>query len=71
VPRIEQVEALTQETQYFVDCVLNKQTPFNDGYAGLRVVQMLEAIDQSMSQKGRMVYCSSTADNRSITAATI
>ena len=69
VPRVEQVEALMVETQYFVDCVLNEQTPFNDGYSGLRVVQMLEAIDQSISQKGKMVYCSSTADNQSITAA--
>jgi len=60
---------LMVETQYFVDCVLNEQTPFNDGYSGLRVVQMLEAIDQSISQKGKMVYCSSTADNQSITAA--
>ena len=69
VPRVEQVEALMVETQYFVDCVLNEKIPFNDGYAGLRVVQMLEAIDQSISQKGKMVYCSSTADNQSITAA--
>ena len=58
VPRIEQVEALTLEAQYFVDCVLKGETPFNDGHAGLRVVQMLEAIDQSMSHKGKMVYCS-------------
>jgi predicted dehydrogenase len=57
VPRIEQVEALTVETQYFVDCVLNGETPFNDGNAGLRVVRMLEAIDESISEKGRMVYC--------------
>jgi len=60
VPRVEQVEALTLEAQYFVDCVLNGQTPFNDGHAGLRVVQMLEAIDESMSQKGKMVYCHHT-----------
>jgi predicted dehydrogenase len=60
VPRVEQVEALALETKYFVDCVLSGQTPFNDGAAGMRVVQMLEAIDQSMSQKGRMVYCDST-----------
>src|SRR4030095_13258510 len=59
VPRLEQVEALALETQYFVDCVINGQTPFNDGASGLRVVQMLEAIDKSMSQKGGMVYCDS------------
>src|SRR5205085_6208066 len=57
VPRIEQVEALTREAQYFVDCVRNAETPFNDGKAGLRVVEMLEAIDRSMSHKGQMVYC--------------
>jgi predicted dehydrogenase len=60
VPRVEQVEALALETQYFVDCVLNGDTPFNDGLAGLRVVQMLEAIDESISQKGKMVYCDTT-----------
>jgi predicted dehydrogenase len=57
VPRVEQVEALTVETQYFVDCIFNDETPINDGHAGLRVVQMLEAIDESISQKGKMVYC--------------
>jgi len=59
VPRVEQVEALTVETQYFVDCIFNGETPINDGHAGLRVVQMLEAIDESISQKGKMVYCNS------------
>jgi len=58
-PRLEQVEALSAETQYFVNCVLNQTIPLNDGNAGLRVVQMLEAIDRSMAHKGRMVYCNS------------
>jgi len=57
VPRIEQVEALAVEAQYFVDCILRGENPFNDGRAGLRVVQMLEAIDQSMAQQGKMMYC--------------
>src|SRR5881296_4275571 len=56
VPRIEQVEALTREAQYFVHCVLSGETPFNDGRAGLRVVRMLEAIDRSIAHKGEMVY---------------
>jgi predicted dehydrogenase len=58
-PRVEQVEALTLETQYFVDCIINNVKPFNDGHAGLRVVRMLEAINDSIAHKGRMVYCSS------------
>jgi predicted dehydrogenase len=57
VPRLDQVEALTRETQYFIDCVMKNQTPINDGLSGLRVVQMLEAVDQSMSRKGGLVYC--------------
>jgi predicted dehydrogenase len=57
VPRLEQVEALGVETRHFVDCVFSGETPINDGHAGLRVVQMLEAIDQSMGNKGKMVYC--------------
>jgi predicted dehydrogenase len=61
VPRVEQVEALTLETQYFVDCVFNGQNPFNDGHAGLRVVQMLEAIDESIAGKGKMTYCKQPA----------
>jgi hypothetical protein len=40
-----------------VECIQNGQNAFNDGHAGLRVVQMLEAIDQSMAHNGKMVYC--------------
>jgi len=71
VPRVEQVEALALESQYFVDCVLRGETPFNDGKAGLRVVQMLEAIDQSMSQKGKMVYCSPSVSKPLASAVTV
>jgi predicted dehydrogenase len=55
-PKIEQVEALKLETQYFVDCVLNHQNPFNDGQSGLRVVQLLEAVDRSLKRTGETVY---------------
>ena len=55
-PRVDQLEALKLETQYFVDCILNNQTPFNDARAGLRVVRILEAVDLSLSNKGGIVY---------------
>jgi predicted dehydrogenase len=55
-PRVEQTEALTQELKYFVDCVVNDQTPINDGSAGLRVVRMLEAASESLRQRGALVY---------------
>ena len=55
-PRIETVEALKAELAYFVGCIENQQRPFNDGLAGLRVVKMLEAAQQSMKNKGDAVY---------------
>jgi predicted dehydrogenase len=54
-PRVEQVEALKVEAAYFVDCIRNDKTPFNDGVAGLSVVRMLEAADRSLQQKGGIV----------------
>jgi predicted dehydrogenase len=55
-PQIEQVEALRQELTYFTDCVSSGKEAFNDGCAGLRVVRMLEAADESLKQKGALVY---------------
>jgi predicted dehydrogenase len=57
-PQVEQVEALSRELAYFADCITNDQTPFNDGHAGLRVVKMLEAANQSMQKRGQLVYIS-------------
>jgi len=55
-PQIEQVEALTRELAYFVDCITKDETPMNDGKAGLRVVKMLEATTESLRQRGTLVY---------------
>src|SRR6202142_1305439 len=55
-PQLEQVEALRQELTYFVECISNGHEPFNNGCAGLRVVQMLEAASESLSKKGALVY---------------
>jgi predicted dehydrogenase len=54
-PKIEQTEALKSELAYFLDCIVNNKTPFNDGEAGLRVIRMLEAADQSVKQRGRVI----------------
>ncbi len=55
-PQLEQVEALRQELSYFVECITSDQEPFNNGCAGLRVVQMLEAASESLNKKGALVY---------------
>jgi len=54
-PRVEQAEALKLELEYFMDCIRNDRTPFNDGFAGLRVVKLLEAADQSLKERGKIV----------------
>jgi predicted dehydrogenase len=55
-PHLEQVEALRIELAYFVDCIVNDQTPFNDGQAGMRIVKMLEASSQSLRHRGAVKY---------------
>lgn len=54
-PKVEQTEALKHEAAYFIDCVVNDRTPINDGPAGLRVVRLLEAAEQSLTERGRLV----------------
>ena len=54
-PKVDQTEALAAESRYFVECVSKNQRPFNDGAAGLRVVRMLEAANQSLQERGRAV----------------
>lgn len=49
-PKLEETEALRVETRYFLDCIQSGTKPFNDGHAGLRVVRILEAAEQSLSQ---------------------
>lgn len=55
-PQLEQGEALRQELSYFVQCAASGERPHNDGCAGLRVVQMLEAASESLNKRGALVY---------------
>jgi predicted dehydrogenase len=55
-PRLEVTEALKEELNYFVDCINTGKKPINDGTAGLRVVQMLEAAELSLMKKGEAVF---------------
>jgi predicted dehydrogenase len=54
-PKVDATEALKLELGYFVDCIQKNVNPSNDGVAGLRVVRLLEAADQSLSEKGKLV----------------
>jgi predicted dehydrogenase len=55
IPKLEGTEALKAEAQYFVECVEKDQHPFNDGQAGLQVVRLLEAADESLKNGGQRI----------------
>jgi predicted dehydrogenase len=54
-PRLEQTEALAEETRYFLECISTNEKPINDGRAGLRVVEILEAAEKSLKERGKPV----------------
>jgi len=54
-PKCQQTEALKVELEYFLKCILDDATPINDGVAGLRVVRLLEAADESLKARGKVV----------------
>ena len=54
-PQVNRYEALSQELSYFVDCIAQDKRPSNDGAAGLRIVKMLEAADDSLRKQGALV----------------
>jgi len=54
-PKIDNTEALRAEVDYFVRCLEKNEEPFNDGRAGLQVVRLLEAADQSVKNNGRRI----------------
>jgi predicted dehydrogenase len=54
-PQLQVAEALSVEAAHFIECIDNGTAPMSDGEAGLRVVRLLEAATDSMTQKGRLV----------------
>ncbi len=54
-PKVDATEALAAEARYFIDCIEKHETPFNNGEAGLRVVKLLAAADQSLKEKGKAI----------------
>jgi predicted dehydrogenase len=54
-PKVDATEALKTELSYFLDCIVKDEPPINDGFAGLRVVRLLEAAEQSLTNRGRLI----------------
>jgi predicted dehydrogenase len=54
-PQLAVREALHTEALHFVECIARGTRPRTDGYAGLRVVRLLEAASESMASQGKLV----------------
>lgn len=54
-PRIPNEEPLRNVVEHFADCITKKQRPLSDGHAGLRVVRMLAAAEQSIRAQGERI----------------
>jgi len=54
-PKVDSTEALKLELEYFLECIIDNRTPDNGGDAGLRVVRLLEAAEQSLKDRGRII----------------
>jgi len=56
VPKVDNTEALGMEVNYFAECIEKDFKPFNDGEAGLDVVKMLQASDESLKKDGKKIF---------------
>lgn len=54
-PRLEATEALLTETLHFIDCIENGTQPETDGQAGLRLIQIVEAAERSLRERGKLI----------------
>jgi len=54
-PKIDNTEALLTEALHFIDCIENQKRPETDGAAGLRMVNMIEAAEKSLRDRGNQV----------------
>jgi predicted dehydrogenase len=55
VPKLDSTEALRYVCQEFLGSIREKRKPLTDGNAGLRVVRLLEAAQQSISRGGAAI----------------
>ena len=58
IPHIQHQEPLRVQCGHFLECIAEGKQPLTDGYSGARVVQILEAAEQSLENHGRTMSIS-------------
>ena len=56
---IPKLEPLKEECNHFLECIEQRKTPLTDGESALRVLQVLEASEQSLRNQGQPVETTS------------
>ena len=54
-PNVDCTEALRREAGHFLDCIRERRTPESDGPAGLRIVKILAAAQESLAANGSWI----------------
>jgi predicted dehydrogenase len=65
-PNLDTTEALRLMAREFIDSIVQKRLPICDGYAGYRVVRLLEAAQQSMELNGQPIELANPVGSRRI-----
>ncbi len=55
IPHLSNDEPLKLECEHFVECLIERKQPTSDGYDGLRVVRVLDALQRSLDAGGEPV----------------
>lgn len=55
-PVLDNKEPLNVMCRHFAECIESNKKPLSDGLSGLRVVQVIEAIQESLKGKGKEVF---------------
>ncbi len=69
-PRISNAEPLRLEVAHFVDCVREGRTPVSDGESGLRVVRVLEQLQEELERSRRRLPAERAQPRTARTAST-
>jgi UDP-2-acetamido-3-amino-2,3-dideoxy-glucuronate N-acetyltransferase len=64
--QVEMEEPLKAECQHFLECVAERVTPKTDGREGLRVLQVLQASQESLNQDGCKIHLEPPTNSNSL-----
>jgi predicted dehydrogenase len=62
-PQLDTVEALRLVAREFIDAITESRPPLTDGFAGYRVVRLLEVAQRSIEEKGREIELASPSSH--------